>query len=220
MGETVTSEWKINTETSNIDELISNVPDKIDISFLARIGSPEGATEQNFFLKSSKIELETEVILPLWFSTSGYTLKDTLDIDISEIMSNFSFIEGLDIRLTTINEWPLALSAQIHFLDASDSIVASLFDEQKALIAAAPVDAATGELDEALLEPYVLSVMLDSDDLNGMEDATRMLLEITVATSTTPEGDAVPVKFLSNYMLNYQVSLGVDFRINSSELDL
>ncbi|MEX0982689.1 MAG: hypothetical protein WD577_10770 [Bacteroidales bacterium] len=219
LGETVTSEWNINTETSNIDELISNVPDRIDISFLATIGSPEGATEQNFFLRNSKMEMETEVILPLWFSTSGYTLQDTLDIDLSEIMSNVSFIEGLELRLTTINEWPLGLSAQIHFIDASDVIVASLFDEQKALISAAPVDAATGELDEAVLEPYVLSVMLDGDDLNGMDDATRMMLEITVATSTTTEGNFVPVKFLSNYMLNYQVSLGVDFRVNPLELD-
>jgi hypothetical protein len=219
LGETVTSEWNINTETSNIDELISSVPDKIDISFLATIGSPEGTTEQNFFLLDSKMELETEVILPLWFSTSGYTLQDTLDIDLSDIMSNVSFIEGLDLRLTTINEWPLGFSAQIHFLDASDSIVASLFDEQIALISAAPVDDVTGLLDETALEPYVLSVLLDSDDLKGMEGATRMMLEITVATSTTTDGDVVPVKFLSKYMLDYQVSLGIDFRINPSELD-
>ncbi len=220
LGETVTSEWNINTETSNIDELISSVPDKIDISFLATIGSPEGTTAQNFFLENSKMELETEVILPLWFSTSGYTLKDTLDIDLSDIMSNVSFIEGLNLRLTTTNEWPLELLAQIYFLDDSDSIVASLFDEKKALISASPVDEETGLLDEVALEPYVLPVMLDSDDLNGMEDATRMMLEITVVTSTTSEGLVVPVKFLSKYMLNYQVSLGVDFRINPMELGL
>ena len=222
LGETVFSEWNINKETtSNIDTLISSLPDKIDISFLAKVGSPEGATEQNFLLKSSKIELETEVILPLYFSTSGYTLQDTLDIDLSDIMSNASFIEGLEVRLTTINEWPLALAAQIHFIDASNSIVASLPDEKKVLINAAPINAESGLLEEdAELEPYVLSETMDNTDLNDLKDATRMIFEVTVATSTAPDGSIVPVKFLSKYMLNYQVSLGVDFRINPSELDL
>lgn len=215
LGESVTSVWDINTETSNIDDLLSNVPDQISLSVLATIGSPEGSTEQSFFLDTSKMVLESEVTLPLWFSTTGYTLNDTLDIDVAEIMSNIDFINAIDFRLVTVNEWPLQLAAQIHFLDDDGQMVGSLFEEQMTLIDAAPVDG-DGELDRSLLEPYTLPITLENEDLTGLKDATRMMLEVKVATS----GDGtIPVKFFSNYLLDYKMSLAIDFRINPAELD-
>lgn len=215
LGQVVSTARHFNRETTNIDELLSAVPDKIDLSFTASSGNPPGSTEQNFLLDTSKMVLEAEVILPMWFSTTGYTLRDTLDIALDSLLANMDFIENLGFRLTTTNQWPLELSAQIYFLNNLDEKVDSLFEDQTVIIDAAPVDA-EGELDESLLTPHVVDVQITDSDLTDLADATTMML---VVKAITADNGVPTVKFYSRYMLDYQLSVYADFRINSSEMN-
>jgi hypothetical protein len=215
LGQVVSTARHFNKETTNIDELLSSVPDRIDLSFTASSGNPEGSAEQNFLLDTSKVVLEAEVILPMWFSTSGYTLNDTLDIALDSLLAKLDFIESLGFRLTTTNQWPLELSAQIYFLNNMDEKVDSLFEDQTVIIDAAPVDA-EGELDDSLLSPHVVEVQISAADLEGLKDATTMLL---VMKAVTAENGGPTVKFYSNYILDYQLSVYADFRFNSSEMN-
>jgi hypothetical protein len=214
LGQVVSTTRYFNKETTNIDELLSGLPDKIDLSFSASSGNPPGSTEQNFLLDTSKIVLEAEVILPIWFSTSGYTLRDTLDIAVDSLLANLDFVESLGFRLTTTNQWPMELSAQIYFLNSLDEKIDSLFEEQTVIIDAAPVDA-EGELDDSVLTPHVVNVEIAAADLDNLEGATSMMLVIKAITS---EGGGPTVKFYSNYMLDYQLSVYADLRVNSSEM--
>ena len=222
LGQVVSTPRNYNKVTTNIDDLLSSIPDKIDLSFTASSGNPEGSTEQNFLLDTSKIVLEAEVILPIWFSTSGYTLRDTLDISLENMLADVSFIESLGFRLTTINEWPLELSVQIYFLNQSDSIIGSLFEEQTVLLDAAPVDSAglvlvnpDGKLD---LLSHVVEEQKSKDELADIEGASKMMLVARVVTAEN-QSPPVPVKLLSSYKLNYQLSVSADLRINSSEMN-
>ena len=217
IGQTVTTWRPYNVETTNIDELLSSTPDKIDMSFTASSGNPPGFTGQNFLLDTSKMVLEAEIILPIWFRTSGYTLRDTLDIALDSILADISFIESLGFRLTTTNEWPLELSAQIYFLDQAEEILDSLFQERMALIDAAPVTP-DGALDKTNLEPYVIDVQVSNDDLQNIEGASQMMLVVRVVTAENLD-PPVPVKLLSSYMLDYQLSVDADFRINPAEMN-
>jgi hypothetical protein len=217
IGQSITTRRPFNVETTNIDEVLSSVPDRIDMSFTASSGNIPGFTGQNFLLDTSKMVLEAEVILPIWFRTSGYTLRDTLDLSLDSILADVSFIENLGFRLTTINEWPLELSAQIYFMNPAEEILDSLFQERTVLIDAAPVNS-VGELDASLLEPYVVDVQVSNDELENIEGASKMILVVRVVTARnlTPP---VPVKLLSSYMLNYQLSVYADFRINPAEMN-
>jgi hypothetical protein len=215
LGQVVSTTRYFNKETTNIDELLSSLPDKIDLSFTASSGNPVGSTEQNFLLDTSKMVLEAEVIMPMWFSTSGYTLRDTLDIALDSLLANLEFIESLGFRLTTTNQWPLELSAQIYFLNNLDEKVDSLFEDRTVIIEAAPVDA-EGELENSLPTPYVVDAQITAEDLEGLEDATAMML---VVKAITAENGYPTVKFYSRYMLDYQLSVYADFRINSSEMN-
>lgn len=214
LGEVVSTSRNFNKETTNIDLLLSSVPDKIDLSFTASSGNPPGSTDQNFLLDTSKIELEAEVVLPIWFSTTGYTLRDTLDIALDSLLADLEFIESLGFRLTTTNQWPLELSAQIYFLNNLNEKVDSLFENQSVIIDAAPVDE-EGELDNSLLAPHVVDVQIAAEDLDGLEDATTMMLVVKAITS---ENGGPTVKFYSGYMLDYQLAVYADFRINSTEM--
>jgi hypothetical protein len=216
IGQTITTRRPFNVETTNIDSVLSSVPDRIDMSFTASSGNLPGFG-QNFLLDTSKMVLEAEVILPIWFRTSGYTLRDTLDLSLDSILADVSFIENLGFRLTTINEWPLELSAQIYFMNPSEEILDSLFQERTVLIDAAPVNS-DGELDASLLEPYVVNEQISQEKLESIEGASKMILVVRVVTAKnlTPP---VPVKLLSSYMLNYQLSVYADFRINPAEIN-
>jgi hypothetical protein len=214
LGQVVSTERHFNKATTNIDELLSTVPDRIDLSFTASSGNPPGSTDQNFLLDTSKIELEAEVVLPIWFSTTGYTLRDTLDIALDSLLANLDFIESLGFRLTTTNQWPLELSAQIYFLNNLDERIDSLFEDQTVIIDADPIDA-EGALDNSLLAPHIVEVQIAAEELEDLEDATTMMLVIKAITAE--DGDRT-VKFYSMYMLDYQLSVNADFRVNSSEI--
>ena len=215
LGQVVTTERRFNVETTNIDSLLSSVPDKIDLSFTASSGNLPGSTEQNFLLDTSKIVLETEVILPIWFSTSGYTLRDTLDIALDSLLADYGFIERLGFRLTTVNEWPLELSVQLYFMDQMGEIIDSLFEDRTVILDAAPVND-NGEVLIESLVPYELNVELSGNDLADIENASNLVLSVRAITA---ENGVPTVKFLSSYKLNYGLSVYADFRINSNEMN-
>ncbi len=215
LGQVVTTERNYNKTTTTIDELLSDVPDKVDFAFTAK--SDTNSAGNHFLLDTSRMVIEADVILPIWFRTSGYTIRDTLDIDLESILSDVSFIDSLGFRLTTINEWPLELSVQLFFLDQSGNTLSTLFQEQSILIDAAPVDS-EGDLEETLLTPFVVEVQKTKEDLEVVEGARKMMLVAKVVTSENLN-PPVPVKLLSRYMLNYQLSVYADLRINPAELD-
>ncbi len=216
LGEEVTTERYFNVETSNIDELIASVPDQINFDFVASTGNPAESTEQNFLLDDSKLTIETEVVLPMWLSASGYTLTDTLDMALDSLVMQLSFLEEALFRLTTTNEWPLEIAMQIYFLDAADIKMDSLFSEQQILLNAAPVDG-DGVLDRGALQEHVVDVELSAAELDELEGAKKMMLK---ARAVTTDNGVPTVKFYSSYMLNYKLSIDADFNINSRELDL
>jgi len=217
LGQTITTERYYNVETTNIDDILSSIPDRIELGFGASTGNPSGSTEQNFVLDTSKVVVEAEVLLPLWLSTSGYTLKDTLDTALDSLLMNLAFIEDATFRLTTTNEWPLEVAIQIYFMDDAFTKVDSLFQEQTALINAAPVDA-NGELDRALLETNVLDITLLKETLDNLDvkGATQLML---VASAYTTDRGSKTVKFYSQYQLHYKLAISANFRINPDELN-
>lgn len=215
IGETVTTTRKFNTETTNIDEILSNIPDQLEISFSASTGNPEGSTEENFILDTSKIALEAEIYMPLWLSTSGYTLEQPLDIAFDQLLENLSMIESVDFRLNVTNEWPLGISLQIYFLNDEGTRIDSLWEEgSTALLTGAPVDE-NGELNRSELTAVPFNVTISAEKMAGLQDATSMEIKATAATT---DNGSVSVKFYSSYLLKYKLSLDAKFKIDSSLL--
>jgi len=213
IGEYMNTTIEFNKETTNIDEILSSLPDRLEYSISTAIGSNAGSTEQNFILRESGIEADVEVIMPLYLSTSGITLKQKLDLDVDELLNTLSFIDTAGLSLRTTNEWPFGLDLQVYFLDEDSTVVSTLFDGPQAVLAAAPVISSTGLLDVASLEENIFDVTLTRDDIEDIEGATQAVLEATIATSNNGQTD---VKFVSDASVSFNIGILGSATINTN----
>jgi len=206
LGQTITTPKYINAETSNIDEILVSSPDKIDFSIIANTGSLPGDGVQNFVLDTSKMIIETELVLPMWLQTEGYEIEDTLDLDLSGILGDLDFVQNAKLTLHTTNEWPLELNVQVFFLDTFGVVLDTMFGI-KPLLEAAPVDS-NGELVRDLLVEVTNEVDLTGEELAILADTKFMWIKADA--STTDDGTTF-VKFYSHYLLHYDLSIDADF---------
>ncbi|MCF8227101.1 MAG: hypothetical protein K9J30_14585 [Bacteroidales bacterium] len=214
MGETITTTRLINPETSNIDMIISQLPNKIDFNVVANVGD-EGEEESTYFLTGeSSVAVETELTMPMWLRTSGYTLEDTLDMDLAGILGDFGLLKRANFVLKTVNELPLGLDLQVYFLDEDYVVLDSLFKDNNPFILAAPVDG-QGELVVDQLEENLSIVDFSGEELSKLDGTRYMWIR---AHAETSNNGLDMVKFYTHYMLNYELSIDAQFRINSEEL--
>ncbi|MFC2129381.1 hypothetical protein ACFLQX_01230 [Bacteroidota bacterium] len=218
LGQTITTVHYINSETSNIDEILVSSPDKIDFNIKASTGSPLAGGSQNFVLDTSKMHIITELVLPMWLQTGGYMLEDTMALDLASVIGNLSMVERAELTINMTNELPLEVRFQGYFMDTITNIVYdSLFDEGTlAFLESAPVDA-EGNLVRSLLEEYSLVIELTAEEFDNISNANALWFK---ADASTTDNGLTYVKFYSHYELSYQVSMAADFSINTSELEL
>lgn len=207
MGETHTMmpPLEVNSETSNIVEIIEFAPDLIEFSIVANTENTSGG-EQNFLLDTSKVVVTSELILPMWLKTNRYSRADTLDLDLEGILGDLDFVDTASVKLQTTNEMPFELFVQAYFLDASYQILDSLFIDDKPLLEAAPIDG------KALNNELVITYT--GEDLAALNGTKYMKLKIINASTTGADF----VKFYSYYQLEYNVSIDANFILNTSDL--
>lgn len=216
IGEFVTSSRTYNNVTTNISELLEKVPDRIDYSISASAGSPDGSTQQNFLLDTSKIVTEIELNLPMWLRTTGYTMQQELDIAIDSLLDEISFVDSAAMRLTTTSDWPFGISLQVYFQDDEGTTVSTLFDDAEAILAPAPVNSSTGLVDRSAIQENPFNVVLTPDHIDELQGATKAVIEATLITSDADKG--TNVKFLSSYVLKYSLGVAAKFDFNSDNL--
>ena len=215
IGSTVTTERYINRETSNIDDILATSPNQFTFNVIANTGVP-GAdpVDQNFVLDTSKMTIEAEVVLPMWLKTDGYTLEDTVDLDLEGALGDLAFIDTARLRMKSYNEWPLSIEVQVYFMDDTYTVIDSMFSGETVILDAAQVDQ-DGVVVEDLLDSLTVDVGYTGSDLMEL-DQTRHAL-IKARAITTSDGTEY-VKFYNDYTLEFKFSAFADFTINSREL--
>jgi hypothetical protein len=214
LGETVSDTAKFTYENTNIENIISEAPDRFDFTVVATTGSTPGS--QSFVLDTSKMVLEAEIVLPMWLKTDGYTLTDTMDLEEALGLGDLSFVESAELRLFTTNELPLELEVQVYFLDQNQQVLDSLFDSTLPLLLAPDVDG-EGNIIESSIEETMNPVTVTGEEIMKLEDATDLVIKAKAITSNQ---GAEFVKFFAHYLLSYRLDIAADFIINPSELEI
>lgn len=218
IGESITSIKYISGDNSNIEDILAEYPDQFNFNLSAKTGNAPGAGPQNFLLDTSKMDIELEVVLPMWLQAGDLTLQDTMEMDF-EMLGDLNFIDSVKLSVRSENEFPVEARIQGYFLTDSTSnfqVIDSLFDDgSQPVIVAAQVDD-EGDIIENLIEEELFEVKLTGDKMSDLADTRNFSFKVSI---TTTDFDEKFVKFYSHYELSYRLHMDAAFRINTSELD-
>lgn len=216
IGETVNSMHPINGGNSNLEDILSASPNRLDFDITANTGTIPGSGIQNFLLDTSQMDVIFEVVLPMWLQTGGYALQDTIDMDIGEVVGNLNFVDSATITLNYINELPLEVRLQGYFLNSSGTVLDSLFAEGSKTIESSSVD------DDGVLIPDPLGlnekkfeIEMTGEQMSNLSDCVFLWFK---ADASTAEMGTKFVKFYSYYELSYSLFIDAYFRLNTEEL--
>lgn len=130
---TITTHIIDNSNTSPmLSDVIDENPTEIVYSSSAT-SNPSGFTN-NFVLGDALVWCDAEVVLPLFGWARNFTLADTTDLDIADVLgidsSSTITIEDVDqamIRIIVDNGLPIDAGVQLYFADSNNIVIDSLF---------------------------------------------------------------------------------------------
>lgn len=187
---------------TNVKELLNYAPTSLYYQADAIINS--GLTSGvNFVLDTSQLDVSMSVEVPLYGSATNISLRDTLDVDLSN--QDDSQISSASLKLKIINELPLDGAVQFYLLDNNYvPIDELLLSSQTTILRGSKVDAA-GEL----LEPglYDNVIELSQDKIDQVFKARHIIIAAVLQTSRNSAGGVQDVKFKSTYKLQVEAGL-------------
>ncbi len=122
------SQFSVNSQNSNIQDLISILPNQIDYGFHIHLNDgvtmPTPATASDFVYYGDKISTTLNVEIPLSFYASNLVLCDTAQPDFSNI--NIDKIISGNLILHSSNLYPIDVNVRIYLLDINKNVYDSI----------------------------------------------------------------------------------------------
>ncbi|MGC9374005.1 MAG: hypothetical protein ACP5DQ_03060 [Bacteroidales bacterium] len=213
-GETKDTTISINRNNSNISAFLAFLPTYLQYNMNAT-SNPDGpGGAYNFVTKESKIEVDLEFILPLWFKANNIALEDTIEMDLSDINEDADMIEKINLVLQVFNGLPVDIDFQIYFMDELYHPVDTLFDPRtQPIIAAGQIDTDYKVIDPTKKISVVEYLKQDIEKLDVVRFA-----KIEAGLKTSAFDNNVAVKFYDYYTVDFNLSIDVDALINTNDL--
>lgn len=209
----------IDSTNSNISEFLALLPSRLEYNLSAAsnpIVSGIPVDSSNFVSDDSKIDVDFEFILPMWFRANNFALEDTISLDLINIDEDADFIEKVNILLEVSNGLPLEIDFQLYFLDSLYNPVDSLFDENaRPIISSGITDSSTGEV----IAPGIKSSLVEytKEDIAKLNTVRYGVIRAGLKTPSDVNGDQYSVKFFTNYTVDFNLSVGVDVKANTND---
>lgn len=193
---------------TNVNELLDFAPTEFYYEAEAKIN--EGLTGgTNFLTDTSKLNLRMGIEIPLYGSASNIQVRDTVDVDWSDV--DQSQIEKASLRLKLLNQLPLDGSLQFILTDINYKPIETLLDSDQTNIIKGSAVNASGELQTAGL--YDNSIEINSAKLAKVFEASHIIILATFSTSQS--GGIFPdVKFKVNYALSVEAGILAQLKLN------
>jgi len=192
----------VGTDLTGIPEKAYKDPDTGEIAwavvvtrYIALYGLNSGAI----------IESDVVMELPVEINLTDLTVTQEIDFDggddikdlIDELEDNEQNIPEVEIRLTAVNELPLGVSVNMHFLDAGD---VSLHSEEDQLIDP-PILTADGSI---VASTSTYPIILDADAIEALKTTETIQLILSLNTA---DGEFLPL--LESAKVNITLSIKV-----------
>lgn len=196
----------INETNSNLNNLVSVLPDKIKYNVEVKMNPSGTKVYDNFLKKESVITPELELTVPLNIEIKDWTLRDTTDFSLTA-NQNLNNIGAGSFKLIIENGFPLNAKPTLYFLDAKNKLIDSLTTVDNIL---------PGNTDSnGKVINFVKSVTsfpFTPSQLNNIKAAKKIYFKVVLQTPSQKF-----VKFYSNYKLNLVLSGDFEYNIKTNE---
>jgi hypothetical protein len=200
LGQSIKDTFAITKTNSRIVPFLSILPNKMTYSGAVQMHS-NNASETNFFMADSKINLGAEFILPLKFSTENLIVRDTIAGNLAT--ENADKFESASLIINHTNGFPLKTSMDLVAIKAGVSTtVINNFSIPSATVGA------DGRVSQANIGNQILS--LDKTQLKNVLEAEKLII---VGRLQTANSGLAPVSLLSTYTFDISVGMKAQLKI-------
>jgi hypothetical protein len=183
IGDTVYTNFQINKSNSNIVDFLHDLPKKINFEFEGKL-NPDGASQDNFALSTSTIDLGFKVIIPLVGQVFGLEAEDYYDFD---GISDLNGLEVAQLKISSTNGLPFTLDLGITFLDENGAEIYELLTtENQRILEGGKVNEFGDVVEPSFTENWITA---SDEDLDILKQATQIRVSSRVATSN--DGNSV-----------------------------
>jgi hypothetical protein len=206
-GDVMIDSLKLSRNNSNINDIVNKRPKWIQFKAKATT-NPAGNSHNNFVADNSKIDVEVVMEFPLWGYIYNFDLRDTLDIDLTDLFSEDNPITRALLRTEFNNGFPVEAISQIYITDKYYNILDSVFTAgPEQLIGPAKVDA-NGKVTD--FTQKITKIEYDLDRLEKVRGGKYIILRVHGYT-TDAAIDKV-VKIYTDYQIKFDIGFEVDVK--------
>ncbi|PXX97125.1 hypothetical protein DF185_19085 [Marinifilum breve] len=160
------------------------------------------ATQPNIISNTSRIDADIEIEIPLEFTATNLTLKDTIDdIDIDDADK----VMNAAVVITAKNGYPLDVTVEnIQLTDASYNVIDEIKDNE--VIDAASVytsGANIGVVDPNSIKEVSHEIKLTQAQIANLNKTENIIINAVVST----QNGGIPVKLKGDYELKFTISV-------------
>lgn len=203
-GTTVETSFVMDKDNSNVNQVLEIAPKRMIYDIWGK-GNPQGTQVTNYVSKDSRFSVDVEVEMPIYGSTSGFVIQDTIDFNLQNTVEQ---LEWAEFNINISNGFPVNALVQLYFVDSLNVKVDSLFatTDQMNIIPGA----LTGpEPEVRVLAPAVKNtlIMIENQRVeNLIGKANKIIIRSTLQTSHNGEK---MVKFYSDYAMGIRLGIKV-----------
>ena len=214
-GQSKDTVLSINGMNSTISEFLAFLPSRIEYN-VGAVSNPDGpSVNYNFVDDNSTVDVGFEFILPLWFKADSFAFEqDSIELDLAKAVNVANSIEKVNVLLEVSNGLPMDIDFQLYFLDSAYNPVDTLFSEDaRPIIESGILDANNKVIAPRIKISLIQYTGDEIADLNTVRYAT-----VRAGLKTPLVNDVqVPVKFFSDYSVEFNLSVGVDVKANTND---
>ena len=197
---TAQTNWQQDISNSNIEEVISFVPDE-NVSIDAILDVNPNAVTNNLFHNESEFWIDVYAETPLHFNINNVEILDTLAIESSIDTTDLNNIIDASLHFDYVSDLPFEVQMNTQMID---TLSKKVYFELDPLVLNPASISSVGEL----IEPSTgrISISLTDDEIDKLADVNGIPYELTVSTSDAETKDA---KISANSTIELQVQVEV-----------
>ncbi len=206
VGESKTTEVKIDSTNSNIHTEVNNTPKWIHHA-VSGSSNPSSSGHDDFITDESEIRVQSYLRLPLKGYAHSWSITDTVDFSFGE--GGVENVEKLLIRSIVDNGFPVDVEVQLYLTDEDTVVIDSLYPQGERQIVSGITDS-EGKVTESTRK--ITDLEFADERLEHLQEAKYMIVTGTAQTDNATSGKEVNI--FDSYTMEVKLGIKVNGRFS------